>query len=217
MDPSSSTTLSTRKGLLWLDRLLRLVTVVFVLGTLVFVANLGALVGGRGGVAVDAVLEPPLDVTIDDGPTIDVLANGEVDGRELGLERAAVRAKLRLDEDDLDSRLVLAASGLLLIAAFWVGMVMTRRIVRSARDGKPFDPRNAIRLRVLGALFVAVPVGAEITGRLLGATVEGEPGVSVSTASPDWGVSVLVALGLLALAEVFNEGTVLRDLEDRTI
>ena len=36
-------------------------------------------------------------------------------------------------------------------------------------------------------------------------------------ASPDWGILLLVALGLLALAQVFREGVTLRDLDQTTI
>src|SRR5687767_10710249 len=96
------------RSLLWLDRFLGLVTVVFAVGTIVFVASLGSLVG-RGGVGVDATVGPPLEVTLQDGPTVALLDDGQVARRVLGIESAEVRAKLRLSEDDKDSRLVMAA------------------------------------------------------------------------------------------------------------
>ena len=92
-----------------------------------------------------------------------------------------------------------------------------RRIVRWSRDGDPFDARNVARLRVLAALFVLVPVGTQITAWLLEAAVETAPDVQVAVASPDWGILLLVALGLLALAQVFREGVALRDLDRTTI
>lgn len=217
MEPGSGSPLRSSRSLLWLDRFLRLITAVFAIGTIVFMAALGGLVGGSGGVGIDATVAGPLEVALPDGGTILVRGDGQVDPRSLGLESAAVRTKLRIGEDDTDSRFVLAASGIALIAVFWIGLLMIRRVARSARDGAPFDPRNAGRLRVLGALFVAAPVGAELLRRLLESTVEADRRVTISIQSPDWGVFVIVALGLFALAEVFREGTALRELEEQTI
>lgn len=217
MEPETGGPLRSSRSLLWLDRFLRLITVVFALGTVVFTASLGSLVGGSGGVGIDATVAGPLEVVLPDGGTVTVRGDGQVDPRALGLETATVRTKLRIERADTDSRVLFAASGMALIAAFWVGLLMIRRVVRSARDGAPFDARNAGRLRVLAALFVAAPVGAELSRRLLESTVEADPRVTISIASPDWGVFLIVALGLFALAEIFREGTALRELEEQTV
>ena len=112
---------------------------------------------------------------------------------------------------------LLAASGIAFVVAFWVGLFMTRRIVRSARDGAPFEARNVSRLRLLAAMFAAIPVGAEVSRRLLQSTVDADPRVTISIQSPDWGIYLLVALVLLALAEIFREGTALRELDEQTV
>jgi hypothetical protein len=209
--------LATSKGLLWFDRILRVVTAIFVIGTIAFVVPLGSLVSGRGGVAVDGTVDPPLTIAVDGGTAVVLDADGEARDRRSGIETAEVRAKVRLGDDDTDSRVVLAVSGSALVVAFWVGLIATRRLVRSARQGDPFDTRNVQRLRLLAALFVAVPAGAEVTRRLLASTADVDPRLHVSIAAPDWGVFLVVALGLLALAEVFRAGVALRDLEQATI
>ena len=216
MDATSSTTTAAR-SLVWLDRFLKVVTAVFAIGTVAFVATLVPLVTGSAGVGVDGTIEPPLTIATPDGAAIDVAPSGEVAARTLDLESARIDATMRLGEDDTDARLVVALSGVALIAAFWTGLIVTRRIVRSARDGDPFDARNVTRLRVLAALFVLVPVGTQITAWLLEAAVETAPDVQVAMASPDWGILLVVALGLLALAQVFREGVTLRDLDRTTI
>lgn len=217
MRHDSSGPLSASRGLLWFERLLRLMTVVFAVGTIVFAATFVALVSGSGGVGVDATLEPPLAISLDDGQTIALEADGQAEDRALDIEQAELRAKVRLGEDDIDARVVVALSGVALITVFWIALLTIRRIVRSARKGNPFDGRNVFRLRVLAALFVLVPVGSEVGRRLLSSTVDADARLEISTGSPDWGVFLLVALGLWALAEVFSEGVALRDLDETTI
>ncbi len=215
MEPEAAIPLRSSRSLLWLDRVLRLITVIFAVGTVIFIGLLGPLVGS-GGVGVDATVASPLEVALPDGTTIRVQGDGQVD-RSLGLETAAVHSNLRLGEDDTDSRVVLAASGIAFVVAFWVGLFMTRRIVRSARDGAPFEARNVSRLRLLAAMFAAIPVGAEVSRRLLQSTVDADPRITISIPSPDWGIYLLVALVLLALAEIFREGTALRELDEQTV
>ncbi len=208
-------TLSTSRGLLWFDRLLQLLTVIFAVGTVVYAGTV--LTGSSGGIGVDATVDPPLVISLDDGPSFSLQADGQIENRVLDLEDGEVRATIRLRDADTDARVAVAVSGAAVMAAFWTGLVMTRRIVRSAREGNPFDARNVFRLRVLATLFVLVPAGSEVSSRLLGSAVDADPRVHVSVGSPDWGVFVLVALGLLALAEVFSEGVALRDLDRATI
>lgn len=215
MTTPSPAPLSTSRGLLWFDRLLRLMTVVFIVGT---IAYLGTVVtGSSGGVGVEATVEPPLVISLDDGPSIPLAADGQIDDRALDLEHGEVRASIRLSENDTDARAVVALSGVAVMVALWTGLVVARRIVRAAREGNPFDPRNVRRLRVLAGLFVLVPAGSEVSSRLLSSAVDADPRLQVSVGSPDWGVLVLVGLGLLALAEVFSEGVALRDLDQATI
>jgi hypothetical protein len=53
--------------------------------------------------------------------------------------------------------------------------------------------------------------------RVVESRLDVKPPVQVLTPGPSWWVYVVVGLGLLALAEVFREGTALRELERATI
>ena len=57
MDTTSSTTTAAR-SLVWLDRFLTVITAVFAIGTVAFVATLVPLVTGSGGVGVGGTIDP---------------------------------------------------------------------------------------------------------------------------------------------------------------
>ena len=118
--------------------------------------------------------------------------------------------------DDRDTRVVMAASLLLAIALAWAALLSLRGVVRSARDGNPFDRRNVGRLRILGAVLLAVPVVIGICNRLIEGAFEADA-LHPSLARVDALPVIVAAVGAFALAEVFREGAALRELEQTTI
>jgi hypothetical protein len=97
-----------------------------------------------------------------------------------------------------------------------------RELFRRVRDGAPFDPGNAARLRWLGGLIIAGHVLNVIAGGLLGRIVLGSlTDASIALRPSLWlderllfsfneGLIVLAAV-LFALAEIFNRGAELED------
>lgn len=132
------------------------------------------------------------------------------------IERADLHLKLHIPRDDRDTRQVVAFGFLAVIALWWVGLFALRGVVRSARDGNPFDERNASRLRRLAGVIIATPLLVGLLNRLLESTFDSEL-VTPRLARADTVPLVLIGVGVLALAEVFREGAALRDLEASTI
>jgi len=88
-----------------------------------------------------------------------------------------------------------------------------RRIFRRVRAGSPFEVDNAIRMRTLGWLLLAIALLDGLAGSvtalaLRSASISG--GVSIPLGLHVNGLAVLIALVLVALAEVFRRGA---DLE----
>jgi hypothetical protein len=84
-----------------------------------------------------------------------------------------------------------------------------RRILHRARDGAPFDPDNAGRLRLLGLLALALALLQGAAEFLTGLAVnEGltDGGIRVPAGIHVDGPLVLFALVLLTLAEIFRRG-----------
>jgi hypothetical protein len=212
-------------GIVWFDRLLRLVTWLLAALTVIFVPLLALTLTGRGDVRVPVELDPPYRIEFAAGPAIAVHDGGigEYDGFEPGQERANLRsrpdvvAEVRLDEDDRDTRAVLVAGVLVTIALVWVGLLNLRRVVAAARAGEPFDPANAGRLQRLGAAILVWPLLARITTRIAGETFDLVPAGTPVTPGPAWWVLVLLGAGMFALAEVLRVGTQLRELEQATV
>jgi hypothetical protein len=103
---------------------------------------------------------------------------------------------------------------LLLIAMLWV----VRAVLRSVRDGDPFNGSNVRRLRGLALLVLAgIPAAAFVKSILAGvlAASVGLARPSVAIVLP--GAAFLGALALLVLSEVFAEGVRMRDDLEGTI
>ena len=84
-----------------------------------------------------------------------------------------------------------------------------RRVLRRARDGAPFDPDNAGRLRLLGLLALALTLlqgAAEFLTSLAVNSGLTDGGIRVPTGIHVDGPGVLFALLLLTLAEIFRHG-----------
>jgi hypothetical protein len=89
-----------------------------------------------------------------------------------------------------------------------------RQLFRRVRGGAPFDATNAMRLRWLGWLLLALATlntvaGAAVSLAVRGAVTDGSVGIPASL-EVDM-TMVFVALVLLALAEIFRRGAELED------
>jgi hypothetical protein len=148
----------------------------------------------------------PVPLTVQDSATTVVTSWGAA-----RIELDDVRADLQLPISMLPwwllsilwSCLALQA-GLLLLALHHL-----RRICQRVRDGAPFDPQNAVRLRSVGLLLFGLAVfsgiaefvtAAAVRNRLTDSTVEIQNGFHVN------GPLVIVALVLAVLAEIFRRG-----------
>lgn len=141
------------------------------------------------------------------------------DGEEAGYIKQAptVHVNLRVDPGDTDTRVVVSAAGLVALVLGWLAALSLQGVVSSARSGDPFDPRNARRLRWVAASVLAVPVLGVVTSQALTTTLDSNPAVQPMGVGWAWLPFVVVGLGILALAEVFNEGSSLRQFEQETI
>jgi hypothetical protein len=94
--------------------------------------------------------------------------------------------------------------GLTLLAAYHL-----RKIFQRVRDGAPFDAVNAVRLRWIGLLMLALAVltGVEtsVMSFIAAAGLQGE-GVSIDTGVHLGSPLILVALMLIMLGEIFRRG-----------
>lgn len=129
---------------------------------------------------------------------------------------ANVVVNVHVPKADRDTRAVVAIATLGAIALGWVGLITLRRVVGSARDGEPFDARNVGRLRMLGTVLLAVPLLATLGNRVLENTFDAAD-LNPRFATVDVWLILVIAFSVFALAEVFRQGTALRELEQTTI
>lgn len=129
----------------------------------------------------------------------------------------------RLVGDDVRGHLLLPIAMLpwWLVAVLWIhaaailGLILLsvhnlRRIFQRVREGAPFDVQNALRMRWLGLLLLALAVlngiaelvtSLAIRNRLVSSRLTVSAGLHID------GLMVFVALALVALAEIFRRGT----------
>jgi hypothetical protein len=225
---TDSRTNRSQRGLRCFAFILSALLIVLAAATGIALVVITSLTTGDGTITVDSTTAAPYSVELEGGTRIDVASDGSMTAQGGGTAGepeprlvelpTTLQAPVRLADVGLASRLVAAATVLMSIGAGWVGLVSLRRVVRSALSGNPFDARNAGRLRWCGLALLSVPVTGWVAAMLLAAPVdESLPGVRAVPSGPDWGVYVLVGVGLLALAEVFRSGAVLQDLEMRTV
>jgi hypothetical protein len=96
------------------------------------------------------------------------------------------------------------ASGLMLLASHNL-----RRIFHRVREGAPFDAHNAVRLRSLGLLLLALAVMEGVAEFITAAVVRS--GLTTGTIRVSTGLHfnapvILVGLVMVALAEIFRRG-----------
>jgi hypothetical protein len=166
------------------------------------VAAVGAIVGfGPGGDEI-AVRTRVSTLSVPDP------AAGEVVTDDVDLVVKVV------DASDTQHRLALGRdvpAGLVVIAALW----LLRGLLRSVRDGDPFDAANVRRLRALAVVVLAgIPAALLVSSWFADELADrlGLQGSGVEVSLP--GNALLGGLALFVLAEVFASGVRLReDLE----
>lgn len=179
---------------------------------------------GRGTFTVDAEVDPPYTVEFFDGRAVQSSGGSAAwidfpageEWRYLD-DEPSVRARVKVDRDDTDARLVLAAGLGTWFALAWLGLINVRRIVRTALAERPFDAANVGRLRWLAVAVFSFPVATTAMVWGLDSRLDTDPPVHVLIPGPSWWVYVAVGVGVLALAEIFREGSRLRALEEATI
>ena len=89
-----------------------------------------------------------------------------------------------------------------------------RQLFRRLREGAPFDPRNALRVRWLGVLLITGELLLKALGFWLSSLVMHTLAAGPLALGPSFAVDakvILIGLMLVALAEVFRRGTTLED------
>ena len=129
-------------------------------------------------------------------------------------------ASLEVDAVRADLKMPIVLLPWSIVALIWI-MVATgtslillslhhlRRIFQRVRDGAPFDAHNALRLRWLGFLLLALAALAaviDLTTSLATREWLARNGVTVAMGLHMDGSLVFVALVLIALAEIFRRG-----------
>ncbi len=234
----TSAKVGDRPAIVWFDLLLGLVTILLLFVTILLGPLLVLMTTGRGDLELPVRIDPPFSLSLDPeaqngfpnpqemGRRIDVTSEGTSAyvNFPIGQERnefrdtPSVDTKLKVSRDDRDTRGVAAALAGVVLALAWVGTLSLRRLIRSARDGRPFDSRNVRRLRSLAVVLLLIPVLIEVATRVLDQTLDSTVNASVRTGSGTPAtVFVLLGFGLLALAAVFRVGTDLADLDESTI
>jgi hypothetical protein len=140
----------------------------------------------------------------------------------ISLQESDARLRLPLKVAPASFRVamyVTMAAGMAMLILF---LYHLRELFRRVRDGAPFDPGNAGRLRWLGGLIVAGHVLTVVAGGWLGRSVLSSlTDASIALRPSLWlderllfsfneGLIVLAAV-LFALAEIFNRGAELED------
>lgn len=133
-------------------------------------------------------------------------------------EAPEVAVQISVDREDRDTRIVVVLGILIALLLVWAIVAPLRLLVESARDGAPFAVENPGRLRVAAAAVVGLKIVSWIGARIVDRTLDVFPPVRVVDPGPGWTVTVVViAVALLALAEVFRVGARLQEADDLTV
>jgi len=202
-----------------------LLTAALVLTAAQFVAAAVFVVGAP---LVDQPLTTGLNVVSDHGREVVIAMTGE------GTGKAVVhRGELVLELNDWRAAVLkLAGVGVTGVLAITV-LLMLRRFVGEVRDGRPFTPRGAARIRTVGLLVLALPVWQVIhaalwQGLLLSLMADGGAVVSTfATAQaghenlrlmPEINLGlVFVGLILMVIGEAFRAGVMLQRDSDEIV
>ena len=214
------------RGIRAFDTALTVAWVGLMAATVLFAVVSSGVLGGHGSATLQAQLQGPYTVALPDGRAWTVASYGDVsasgglptadEGPDM-LTAPTVRTELRVQRDDVDTRVVTVATIGAYLALAWFGWVCLRRVVRSSKTGDPFHPRNAVRLRWLAGAVVGTEVVGRVGGTVASRTLDSDLPVEITLSSAGLTLSVGVALALLALSEVFRTGSSLRQLDLETV
>lgn len=219
-----------RSPVSFLILLLNVVRVAIAIVLVVTVAIIGlALVADIRGLEI-VVVPPEFGVSPESHnnwtltiPVSVAVDGGRISAPSIGIERAELRDLRGSLRFPLQRGRVFIANSFLLILVMAVGLWLTtelQRVLRTVRDGKPFAPSNAIRVRriawvlLAGEVVRATIVYLENSYAATHFTAEGLR----FTAHPDLSIAAIVeGLIILVIAEVFRAGTRLDEDQSLTV
>jgi hypothetical protein len=146
-------------------------------------------------------------------------------------ERFEIGGPLPVNVDLVDPSMLQRVIATVPVFVWWalaiVGLLLLRKVARSAAKGDPFQAPNVTRLRWLGALFLlGFPLATIVAGYFTDLLFSAD--VWTGGALPPGGIArgsqvvvsapaIMAAVSLFALAEVFAYGARLREDVDATI
>lgn len=182
-----------------------------VLGVLVTLDVLVGLGGGSAG-RLDLMVQFELDP-----------AAYSIESTTLGVENARIRqAGGKLVFESTKGSLLLAYFGLVvvLLGAALAIIHQLRLVFRTLVDGQPFVGANATRIRVIGIVVIAMEIARFFLLLAQSAFLRDSftfEGLTLSAfPRPNLGV-ILVGLVILVIAEVFRQGSELREEQELTV
>lgn len=174
-----------------------------------------SLVGDLSGASMDI----PVSFVIEAQPVR--VAGGSATSVNAELEKTRGTGNLKFTPPPSRAFALMTSAGLFaaLIFAAWI-IAQLRAVFRSVRDGQPFVAANAVRIRRIGYVVIAGEVGrgallfaaARLTASSLsadGLTFGGAPQVNL--------FAIAAGVIIVAIAEVFREGTRLDEEQSLTI
>ncbi|GGK70767.1 hypothetical protein Ppa06_35670 [Planomonospora parontospora subsp. parontospora] len=118
---------------------------------------------------------------------------------------------LAVIDPDLSQRFLLLLPELLLTIMLGAVAVVLLQLIRTFREGDPFIPANARRLAVIGVLLLGIAFLPRVEVLSLNMLLSGTPLENVGIQnSEDFYWALFVGFTVLALAEVFRQGSRLR-------
>lgn len=180
----------------------------------VIVGVLPGVFGKAGLGIVDIGPAMTVDVTLDTKVVVPEAPTGDDGqaGHQVELT-GPYDAEVRFPSPTPMQRTLYVLSRLLPAALVLAGVLLLLQIVRSVRRGDPFDGANSRRLATLAVLVVAGGLGGSLVYQLVDNYLLISADVDYITVM-DLSFSllpVLAGFGILVLAEVFRQGTRLRD------
>ncbi len=218
-DYTPSRTIRTLNSILRLARLLLLIGTIWAIGLLV------VALGSDGDVTTTAILDAPFTAELSDGRYVGVDESGSIrtygnfdigDEDDFFSGEAQLHATFNIADEDVDSRIVVALSVTIWIAAAWVGLIALQGVFESAVQGEPFSRDNPRRLRRLAGAIFAVVIASELAKMILDRTIESELPFRI-TAGTGLGFPIALGLLVLVLSQLFSEAARLREFERETI
>lgn len=159
-------------------------------------------------------------ITVKRGGNTDHFGEPQAQSAQTGILEPTLHDKVSIDSADTDTRVAYAVMSAAVLALVGLALMALHRIARSARTGDPFTKRNVTRLQYAAAcvaiVWVVFRIGTVVLNRTLDRTVS-DPRMHVTSFGLGMWATVIISLGLLALAEVFRSGCELREFEQATI